>query len=396
MNKNIFDILAPNQEWLKTIEHYLASYKLLYNLKYIHNREKISPAFFQYCLKGKYFVIVAIYNNKREFFIQRDFLKRGERWELVGGWVERNELPDQALDRIVRRETGSCLVEATPLSLVTNSYFTAEGNQTQHYGLAYMGRVKDDYHNSQNGTFSQIPKQGLNKKDLKILNLSNQLLKDRIIEPPVNELTSQETLGKIYYFHKYLVKPIAYFGSSRILKGILFKTIQDRCTHKGLVLDVACGDDKLLFSIAKIAKLVVANDISRQSMSKLIHRPENNIIFSNRNLLDLVFKNTFDVVICKNVMHHMRSIEEIELLLKTLKQLGKRIIILDIEDPKRSFIASLWNNYYVHILKDQGGLFMSFEQFKDLINLSYSKSTRTLKKIQTIKGPYMLAVIDQY
>ena len=56
-----------------------------------------------------------------------------------------------------------------------------------------------------------------------------------------------------------------------------------------------------------------------------------------------------------------------ELLLKTLKQLGKRIIILDIEDPKRSLLASLWNNYYVHILKDQGGLFMSFDQFQDLI-----------------------------
>ncbi|OGE23226.1 hypothetical protein A2688_00675 [Candidatus Daviesbacteria bacterium RIFCSPHIGHO2_01_FULL_38_8] len=91
----------------------------------------------------------------------------------------------------------------------------------------------------------------------------------------------------------------------------------------------------------------------------------------------------------------MRSVEEMELLLKTLKQLGKRIIILDIEDPKRSLLASLWNNYYVHILKDQGGLFMSFDQFQDLINLFYSDSKKTLKKIRTIKGSYMLAIIDQ-
>lgn len=63
---------------------------------------------------------------------------------------------------------------------------------------------------------------------------------------------------------------------------------------------------------------------------------------------------------------------------------------------KYTTLSCKWNNYYVHILKDQGGLFMSFKQFQDLINLSYPKSTRTLKKIQTIKGPYMLAVIDQY
>ncbi len=91
----------------------------------------------------------------------------------------------------------------------------------------------------------------------------------------------------------------------------------------------------------------------------------------------------------------MKNAEEIELLFSILKNLGNRIIIVDIENPRKTFLARIWNNYYVKILHDHGGFFMNFNQFNDIIQLFYREADITCSTIRTVKGRYMLAIIDQ-
>lgn len=395
--KSIADILSPDTEWHKRVEYFLSAYQSLYRLPEIQNRELISPSFFNYCLKGRYFVVIALYNNERNFFIQRDFSKRDDHWELVGGWVEYGEVFDVALDRIVKEETGNTLVEAVPIAMVKNHFSTEHGKNHCHSGLAFLGRLRHDNIASQDGVFTNDENPPLNERDAKIFKLARTILSQKIIEPPLDEVDSHEHLGWIQYVHQYLIKPISYFGSSRILQSVVFKqaeAVDGKPTKT--IIDIACGDDTTILQLARNAELVVGNDISRHSMRELIaNSHQNNIIFTNQNLLELKFDKKFDVVICKNVMHHMKNSDEVELLLNVLKNLGKRIIIMDIENPRKTFLARLWNNYYVKILHDHGGFFMNFNQFKEIISLFYDGAQFNCSRIQTIKGRYMLAVIDQ-
>lgn len=401
MTKGIADILDPDADWHERIEKFLATYQSLYNLPEIKNREEILPSFFNYCLKGKYFVVIALYNKERSFFIQRDFLKRDDHWELVGGWVQRGETFDRALDRIVQKESENIVVEAVPMALVENHFFTAGGKELTHFGLAFLGRLRYDNIDSQKGVFTRDADRLLNERDAKILELAKKLLAQKVIEPPLKEVDSDKYSGFIRYFHHYFIKSISYYGSSKILQNAVFRNaVSVDGMPAQTIVNVACGDDKTILRLAHNAELVVANDISRHSMQDIIKRSNQknikNIIFTNQNLLELDFRKKFDVVICKNVMHHMKNTSEIELLLEILKNLGKRIIIMDIENPRKTFLARLWNNYYVKILKDQGKFFMNFSQFKEIMQLYYQQAKRVeCSTIRTIKGIYILAVIDQ-
>jgi len=398
MTKGIADILNPDTDWHERIEKFLVTYQSLYNLPQIKNREEILPSFFNYCLRGKYFVVIALYNKERSFFIQRDFLKRDDHWELVGGWVQKGETFDHALDRIVQKETENIVVEAVPIALVKNHFSTAGGKELTHSGLAFLGRLRYDNIDSQKGVFTRDGNLSLNERDAKILELAKKLLTQKVIEPPLEEVDSDTHLGLVRYFHRYFIKPLFYYGSSKILQNAILRNAVsvDGAAVKTIV-NVACGDDETILRLTRNAKLVVANDISRYSMRDLIEKSDReNIIFTNQNLLELAFKKMFDAVICKNVMHHMKNTDEIELMLEVLKNLGKRIIIMDIENPRKTFLARLWNNYYVKILKDHGGFFIDFSQFKKIMELYYHQARHIqCSTIRTIKGVYMLAVIDQ-
>lgn len=161
------------------------------------------------------------------------------------------------------------------------------------------------------------------------------------------------------------------------------------------VLDVACGDDLTILKIQKAGKLVVANDISRNSLKKIsVKDKAKKVIFSNQNMLDMKFDKKFDVAIVKNVMHHLNNPEEIDYFLNNLKSVAKKFIIIDIIDPKLNLLARLWNKYYIWMLDDQGDYFINYEQFNKIFNLYFPDRKIKFSKIWTVKGPYMMAVIN--
>lgn len=202
-------------------------------------------------------------------------------------------------------------------------------------------------------------------------------------------------LGVAKYIHGLLIKPISYWFSSRILRNSILDAIGD---VKGKsVLDVSCGDDPTIIKIAKRAKKTYANDIVLESMLPNIEKSKKEnvkIHFSQGNLLDINMKKV-DVVLCKNTLHHMNTAKQIEKSLRKLKRLGKKIIIMDIENPKLSRLARLWNAYYVFMLKDQGGFFIDYSQFCRVLQVVFADRHFETKKVKTIKGNYMLAVISK-
>ena len=118
------------------------------------------------------------------------------------------------------------------------------------------------------------------------------------------------------------------------------------------------------------------------------------VFFTNHNVLNLPYEIKFDLVIFKNTLHHIEKRYQKEVV-ESLRNLAKQLIIIDINDPQNSTLRSkLWNNYYVYLLGDQGDSFLTFDEFKkilDLKNITYDKlKTGT---INTIKGKYFYVTI---
>ncbi len=58
-------------------------------------------------------------------------------------------------------------------------------------------------------------------------------------------------------------------------------------------------------------------------------------------------------------------------------------------------MAKLWNMYYIWMLDDQGDYFINYSQFCKIMKLYFSDSKLECSKIWTVKGPYMMAVVNQ-
>jgi SAM-dependent methyltransferase len=195
------------------------------------------------------------------------------------------------------------------------------------------------------------------------------------------------------FVHRHLVKPLSFYLSSRILRREILLAI-DGIAGK-TVLDVSAGDDSLIFELADTAKQVTANDISAVEMQPLFKGGQlySNINFTTSNLVDIKGPKS-DVVICKNTLHHLNSAGQIEKALKTLKRMAKeRIIVMDVENPRGSLVSRLWNDYYRYLLKDQGGFFLTYEQFVRTLQVVFGNCHINTRRIATIKGTYMLAEI---
>lgn len=389
MNKKLLKILGPSTEEDFT-SLLLKTYKDLFDLNTIESHEKVDKQFMAYCLKGKYFLEVVAYNSNREIFVQRDLVSNRSYWELAGGWVKEGESFEQALDRIVAKEIGDIVVETKPVALLNNHYTDGQ-SKTTHRGILYVARVLQDKSQHEDGVFTKNPAKYLEGKDKKLVKICQRLVSKMVFEPPVEEVESFDNSKIAYKIHSLLIKPISFLGSSVILQGNILKHIKN--TDR-FIVDVACGDDKLILKTVKEGRVCVANDITRKSLTGLFSFEYKGgvLVFSNQNAINLKFDKKFDVAIVKNTLHHFRNPEELDSFLSNARRLAKRVIILDIEDPKKNFLARAWNSYYRHFLKDQGGFFLDFEKFKKIICLYFGSKNCSFTRVQTIKGPYILAV----
>ncbi len=229
-----------------------------------------------------------------------------------------------------------------------------------------------------------------------------------IDEKSTLERSKNEIKREPYFFrhliHKKIISRIFQRFSSKKIRA----TIHDMIRKLGFnpeksykIIDVSCGYDDLLIELAKKFKKskVFGNDLCDKQLLSIPRKTELiNITLTTRNILSPEFcqKENYDLIICKNTLHHIPRNCQLNLL-KKLVRAGKKLIIIEIENPlKYSFSSFIWNFYYRKFLKDDGVNFIDHDDFHNLLK-KLKNRTPSMKifhvSLKTIKGNYLFAII---
>ena len=205
--------------------------------------------------------------------------------------------------------------------------------------------------------------------------------------------------------HKKVFSKIIWSLCSKKISLNLLHLIESILTHAlkhYRIIDVSCGYDDLQTQIALRFRnsIVIGNDHNSDYLSLVKHnRKTKNNILTNYDLFskDFILQDQFEVVICKNTLHHIPQINQL-ILLEALCNIGKNLILVDIENPLHSSLgAFFWNFYYRKFLKDDGINFVSRQGFILLLKMLKKKIPITKIYVgmrRTIKGNYMFALIS--
>lgn len=199
---------------------------------------------------------------------------------------------------------------------------------------------------------------------------------------------------KIY--NKYIKK--VFLTEKKRRKKEFQSLISRLCGEYKSIIDVSCGDNLDIYRISNRENIIVCNDISLYQL-RCCESRSNNVLFTNDNILDLSFKNNiFDVSYCKNTLHHMNNDEEIIALLNNMYNISNKLVIVEIEDPKKiGGVSKLLNKYlYIDYLKDAGKYFLSFCKFKRIIDNNFKdKCNISYLSFKNVLGNYMIAVVEK-
>jgi len=175
-----------------------------------------------------------------------------------------------------------------------------------------------------------------------------QILDENLI---LNQNKHKKKREKYYYrhlIHKKIISRIFQQLSSKKLRNAIHHIINKlgfKPENSYKIIDVSCGYDDLLIELAirfKKSK-VIGNDLCwKQLLSLPRKRRLNNITLTTHNILSSEFcqKENYDLIICKNTLHHIPRISQLYLLKKLLRA-GKIVIIVEIENPLKCSFNSL-------------------------------------------------------
>jgi len=208
-----------------------------------------------------------------------------------------------------------------------------------------------------------------------------------------------------HLIHKRIISKIFQRFSSKKIRTTIHNIINKLAfdpdkSYK--IIDVSYGYDDLIIELAKSFKnsKVIGNDLYWKHLLSLPRKNGlRNLTLTKRNILSSEFcqKENYDLIICKNTLHHLPRICQLHLL-KKLVRAGKSVIIVEIDNPlKYSFNSFIWNFYYTKFLKDDGLNFVCEIEFNKI--LMKLKSRVPLVKIfrsslKTIKGNYLFTLIE--
>lgn len=199
-----------------------------------------------------------------------------------------------------------------------------------------------------------------------------------------------------YKFHENFIKKFILSEKKRKkveLKNILFNFLP----NKESIIDVSCGDNSDIFDIAiqKKYKTIVGNDIC---INYLYTQKRNKVIYTNDDIeLNSIRENSYDVSFCKNTLHHMNNITNINNVLTFLNKISKQIIIIEIMNPKEyKGLPKILNKYlYTKFLRDVGNCYINEKQLKKVISNNFYNHNVEYKKFKNILGEYMIVNITR-
>lgn len=199
---------------------------------------------------------------------------------------------------------------------------------------------------------------------------------------------------KIY--NKYIKK--IFLTEKKRNKQKFLNLIKRLCGNYSSIIDISCGDNLDISNISSKDDFIVFNDISLYQL-RCCESSNCHILYTNDNILDFSFrKDVFDVSYCKNTLHHMDNDDEINRLLNNMYEIANKMIIVEIEDPKKvGGIPKLLNKYlYCNYLKDAGKYYLSFCKFKKIIDNNFKdKCNISYLSFKNVLGNYMIAVIEK-
>lgn len=206
---------------------------------------------------------------------------------------------------------------------------------------------------------------------------------------------SQKYINR-YRFHEKILKRYI-FTKERRRKQEFHDLLYRLLPIGSSIIDVSCGDSSDIFVIAakKRYKTIVGNDIC---LNYLNLDRQKNVIYTNDDVeLNRIKKGSYDVSFCKNTLHHMNNITNINNMLDFLDTISNTIIIVEIMSPKEyKGLPRFLNKYlYTKFLKDVGSCYLNEEQFTSLINNKFKKNCIEYYTFTNILGTYKIAKIKK-
>lgn len=348
------------------------------------------------------FVVVAAYDSQGRTAIKNSSPNKKYSFigpHLFGGTVEKlsSYCLEEAASAIVSEALEVEVLELEPIAIVQNTFVCGEQKKL-HHGIAFAAFVGAPIASRDDIFWTKERHAGLIFQNTAILDCVLEYIRDRHIAVPVAEALSGNRGLIKRFIHHYVVRPIIHSGSSKKIR----QRIRSNIVTCESYLDISAGDDDFVIEISEEydPSIIVANDISWPAMKSVRAKSSNhnyNVIFTNHNLCDLPFNIQFDVVLWKNTLHHVASLEEMIHALDCVGSIAKKLIIVDIEDPRRSRRGRLWNRYYEHFYGDADEdhhFFFTRSSFRNLIDAAFAGKKKDFETIRTLKGNYLLAAID--
>ena len=325
---------------------------------------------------------------------------------FLGGEVFQNESIRESVKRIINPLVEKTTIEELEPIAISKNIFKYDKETIEHLGLVVVVRIDLKTNSKIEKKFYSINKsvfECINQfSDKKILEMFLERFSSIVCynnyEFQDEEIEVNKKYKSRYQFHNEVIKRYI-LTSKRKRKDELIKMMSKKTSGCSTFLDVSCGDNSLLFSLNYDSnfKFIVANDIS-WSQIELIP-PQENVIFTNHNAITFPFRdNVFDFVYCSNTLHHIPNRDNLINLLNSMLRVGKKIVIYEIENPEVTggFPYYLNKYWYRGFLKDAGEEYLSFKDFKDIIQKTYrGKAKIKFSNFRNIQGNYMIAEIQK-
>ncbi len=210
------------------------------------------------------------------------------------------------------------------------------------------------------------------------------------------EIIMSQKYIKRYKFHEKYIKK--YILTDKKRKKEEFKELLNRLIpNKNSIIDVSCGDNSDIFEIAKKKKydIIVGNDIC---LNYLKTQNNNYVIYTNDNVeLNGIKSNSYDVSFCKNTLHHMNNLTNINSVLEFLDRISNEIIIVEILNPMEyKGLPRFLNKYlYTKFLRDVGNCYLNENQIKSIIDNKFNDRKIIYETFTNILGTYIVAKISK-
>lgn len=210
------------------------------------------------------------------------------------------------------------------------------------------------------------------------------------------EIFMSQKYIKRYEFHEKYIKRYILTEKQRRKKEFI-ELLDKLIPAAHSIIDVSCGDNSDIFKIAKKKNYttIVGNDIC---LNYLKTHESSDIICTNDDIeLNRIKNNSYDVSFCKNTLHHMNNLTNINKILNFLDKISKDIVIMEIANPKEyKGLPKFLNKYlYTKFLRDVGTSYLDEEQFKNILTAKFKNHDIEYQTFTNILGTYMIAKITK-